>query len=316
MGRNRVLVGSIAVAVSAACVAPERTGPGEAHEALSAAVTGEAARSVGADGRFVLSPPPFENLPVLSESDARGAAGFAARTLAPLAGPLLRSQHGGPIDWASLEVCGPTYYARSPFVPYSEDLPDPVRYYLGSHWIVATCSPDGHPVLSVAVAATAVAVREIPAGWVLPPGSIRMVGIPATWQGALPVSPEGAAILAAERSQARVSTVPVLYAPNPFDEFPQGAYWRFEMDTPLSITGRTSGAASQSTLLRVGSASIPSNAMLRGPVDLFAPRPNTRLVVDVSAPTREGGHVDLRLQVRPEAVLDLERVIVRKVGAQ
>lgn len=311
-----LLSGSLAVIVLTSCAAPEQTGPHQAPEALAASVTGEAARRLGADGRFILPAPQVENYSVLSEAEARGAAEYAARNLASLAGPLLRSQHGSPIHWASLTVCGPSYYAQSPFTSLPGNLPDAALHYLGSHWVVAVCSSDGRATLSIAVAAGAVEIREMPGGWFIPPGAIRMVGIPPTWEGALPVSPEGAVILAAERSKAKVATVPVLYAPNPFDAFPQGAYWRFEMDATVELTGRTTGASNLSTLLRVGSAPIPSNSMLRGQVDVFAPLPGSRLVLEVPFTTREGVRTDVRLHVRPDASLDLERATVRKAGAQ
>jgi hypothetical protein len=134
----------IAAAVPA-CAPPAHLTATEDLSALQAAVTGQAAAALSAQGTFLLAAPSDMERPLLSEETARAVAEFAARRLGPWVGPTLEEEHQGPIDFARLRTCGPSYFALSAFESIPGDLPDPAVYHVGPRWLVAACTPSGRP---------------------------------------------------------------------------------------------------------------------------------------------------------------------------
>jgi len=283
--------------------------PGVSSAELAAAVTGAAAANI-ANGAFQLAPAPSEESPSLTETQARRYAELLASQSGWMIGNDLQAQHGGPIDFKSLKACGQSLYARSPFQHIPNELPSSLRYYYSSFWIVALCDRVGTRAVSVAVAAIAIDISVDPRGNLLPPaGAFRMIGIPATWQLAIPASAEEAAVLAAQRTGRRVTTVPILLAPNPVDAFPQGALWSFDMDTKVGLLGAKSGSSHQTQRLLVGSAPIPTNSMLRGPVGLYTETPQGRRTLPFQW-NLPSGTISGELLVQPGGVLDVEEATV------
>jgi hypothetical protein len=285
------------------------TRPAVTFEALGAAVTDEVATRISGN-TFVLDPP-SDPRPLLTEGRARLLAELAGRQHGHMLAKDLVRQHEGPIDFSRLTSCGPAYYARSPFeaIPQTRD---EVVYYLGSYWLVALCDAANVPAVSVAVAATATGTRIVN-GRVLPePNSLRMVGIPPTWRGALPLSPEEAAILAAESTDRRVAAVPVLYAPNPLDAFPQGAVWVVELNAEVSLRGATTAATYSRGRVIVTSAPVAQDAMRRGGLGVYAERPGGRR--SLRLPDSWGEFSALMMSVDSRAALDIERVAIATGG--
>lgn len=283
--------------------------PGVSSAELAAAVTGAAAANI-ANGAFQLAPAPPDESPTLTETQARYFAELLATQSGWMIGDDLQAQHGGPIEFKSLKACGPSLYARSPFQHIPDELPSSLRYYYSAFWIVALCDRSGMRAVSVAVASIATDISVDSRGNLLPSaGAFRMIGIPAAWQSAIPASPEGAAVLAAQRTGRRVTTVPILFAPNPVDAFPQGALWSFDIDAEVGLRGATSGSSLQTRRVLVGSAPIAANSMLRGPVGLYMERPAGRrsLPFQWNLPA---GTISGVLLVQLDGVLDVEEATV------
>lgn len=184
---------------------------------LSLAVTGEAAISLGGDGIFRLIGPPSHEFgrPVVSEAEARSIATLAASQYGPHLAIALEEQHGSSISFAGMYVCGPSYLAHAPVEGLPGGVADDVSYYFGSYWLVAVCSSSGQPAVSVAVAATASQITITNGVLYNPPNTILLAGIQPGWQGPLPVSTENAVLLVAQRTGQRITSVPLLVAPNP-----------------------------------------------------------------------------------------------------
>lgn len=299
-----------------ACSSQRITIPTEDVSGLAAAVTGEAARSIGVDGRFMLGLPPAETRPLMDEAQARAVAEHAATVFTPFIAAVLEGQHRQPIDFTRLRTCGPAYFARSAFQPIPDGHVEQLVYHLGSRWILAVCSDGGRPAISVSVAANAVSFREVDGQWVIPHNAVVFVGIPPEWAGALPISPEGAVLLAAKLSGGRVTSVPVLYAPNPIEEMPQGARWSFDLDREVRVRGDSSGILRQLNRLTIGSVPIHRNSMLRGPSTLFVTKPDERRTLHFSMPTQSGTNVPLTLNVQAGISIDLERATILPQGFQ
>ncbi len=276
---------------------------------LASIVTPEVARQI-ADGRFTLGEP-VDVLPVLSEASARQLAQVLGRQFGALIRYDLEAQHEGPIDFARLRACGRSYFARSPFDSIPTDRSD-LRFYFGAFWIVGLCDDD-RTTISVAVAANATDLR-IENGWVHPePNSLKIVGVPPAWNGALPVDPEHAAKFVTDLTSRRVAAVPVLYAPNPLDAFPQGAIWAIELDDDVVVRGITSSQTVTTPHVLVSSINVSANAMLRGGVALFLEHPDARRSLEI--PDGWADSPGFVLQVRRQAVLDIEPATIVRSGS-
>lgn len=273
------------------------------------AVTSDMASGV-AGGSFDLLPP-VDSLPVLSETRARELAEIVGRDFGPMLRMDLEYQHQGRIDFSRLRSCGRAYFARSSFVSIPPDRSD-VRFYFGAFWIVGLCGRDGVTSISVAVAANAVDARVVDGRLLPEPNMLRMVGVPPAWDGALPVSPERAAVFASAQTSRLVASVPILYAPNPLDAFPQGAVWIVEMDRDVVVRGEESSAEKAGRRVLVSSTPIPNDAMRRGSVGLFAERPGGRRVLEIPI-----GWADLpafSLVVQALTAIDIEPGVAQRGG--
>ena len=311
MSQSLSIVAAGLISLIMGCSGSRATDPTDDLGELSSILTGEAARSLGTDGRFILDTHQPDTRPVMSESQARAAAQFLANVLAPNLASDLQREHQGPIDFSSLKVCGPAYFARSPFEPISDEHNEVWVYHYGSYWIVAACDGNNKPAISIAVAVNAVTFRQRADGqWFVPPSPALILGIPPTWSGALPVSPEKAALLAAQLSGRRVATVPTLVTPFTSEEVPQGARWSFELDGDVAIRGDSTGRITQQQTVTIGSTRVPSSAGLRGPIAPFIVKPDERRVLEFMVPTLSGPFIPLRLVVRPGTAIDMERATI------
>lgn len=275
-------------------------------EGLSLVLVGEAAASLGRDGKFILQAPGSDERPELAASEATAYAELVARQYGPMIAGDLEDQHGGPIDFRALRACGSPLFARSPFTAIPTGLSRSAAHYLGSFWIVGLCGAAAQRQVSVAIAANASEITVSRGLLIVPPNSVKMVGIPPTWDAAVPASPEAAAVLAARQAGALVALVPVLVAPNPIAAFPQGAHWVVGLDRPVTLRGAVSNKARQTTAVLVASAEVPANSMRRGPIGLYHELPGGRRVlpfVDFS-----GAGAAFNLPVLLGTALDIEKV--------
>jgi hypothetical protein len=159
------------------------------------------------------------------------------------------------------------------------------------------------PAVSVAIAADAVDLVAVQGGVLTPNGSIVLRGIGPDWSGAVPLSPERAAILAFQATGRRVSTVPTLYSGTPGD-FPQGARWIFSLESDTELRGTTSGRVVTTARAVVRAGLDPVVPGKRRP-GLYIPVEGARRVFSWMIPGPEG-QIGVDLQFRPDVFMDYE----------
>lgn len=239
-----VLVPGLALVV-AACGGDRSIAPD--HLRLEQWVTGQAARNIGRDGRFILSSSSPDQL---SEAQAVSLAKAYAKIAGRWIGSTWEHDRGATIRFDELEACPRAYFAQDVLEP-SPLGSRSLRELVGPKWLVAMCSPDGKQIVSIAVSALATDLT-VAKGHIIGPGGAQFTsaGIPVSLSAA-PISPEEAAMMAAEASGARVVTVPELVLPPP--PFPpQLAKWRIQLDHPVVAHGLTTGQRQTTSELYVG----------------------------------------------------------------
>ena len=300
-------LGSLLLLAALAC-GPERelTSPASTIDHLSTSLVREGESLLGPDGKFSLRALGPDDQPDIGASDAALFAELAARQYGPMIASDLEDQYGGPIDFSTLRACDRTLFARSPFEELPTGLSRSAAHYLGSFWITAVCGVGGQRQVSVAIAAGASEITVSQGLLVVPPNAVKMVGIPPSWDAPVPVSPEAAAVLAAQETGALVAAVPVLVAPNPVQAFPQGANWVIALDRAVSVHGERSNHTRQTAEVLVASAEVPANSMRRGPVGLYHALPGGRRVLPFL--DFNTARTPVSIGVEFWATLDLEKV--------
>lgn len=179
--------------------------------------------------------------PILTSLQAAELAVAYARQFAPYIRSSLEKDHGGPIDFESLEVDGQTLFVESAYEPLPEGTYMPFQKAAGPYYLF-TLQEGGQPTLSVAVSAYATDLR-IENGRVLLPkisgNEFRMNGInPTTGLGVM-TTPELAVQRASQTIGALVNSLPVLRSRGMYWS-PQLAYWEVELDRsmPVRVEGR------------------------------------------------------------------------------
>ena len=283
----------------------EPAGPTSDQGVLRPQLVGEAANRFRSNETFLLSGPQGETRPTVSAAQASAYAELAARQFGPFLQRDLEAQHKGAIAFKNLKSCREPLYARSSFEPPPSGVSASVAYYLGSYWLVSVCNSSGQLAVSVAIAINAIEIR-IDKGVLFPAaGSIKMVGIPPSWDGAVPGSAERAAVRAAQETGARISGVPVLIAPNPLDAFPQGAFWSIGLDKEIEVRPVGGMISRTSATVFVGSETIPRKAMERGPLGLFAEGVSGRRSLPFTDWDSPG--LQFSVRVRPGVAIDIEK---------
>jgi hypothetical protein len=245
--RSRAVTGLVAVALVVACddqtpsMGPRIGGASALH------VTGEAARQIEEFGQFRLAGPAAGEL---AEAQAIALARAYMIGAAPWIGGVWERDRGARIDVRRLTACPRAYYAASAFALPTDAQPS-LQQAVGPQWLVSMCSPDGMPVLSVAVSALATDLR-VEGGRLVGPGGgqFTSAGIPARLSG-VPVAPEEAVRLAAAGVGRRVTDVPELVlAGGPYA--PQLAKWRLRLESPVTARGAKSGVAQTTSEVYLG----------------------------------------------------------------
>jgi hypothetical protein len=200
-------------------------------------VTADVARSLSSSGQFVLSGPSGGTLHELSEDRARNIARLWVKQFFPWVRRSIETARGGKIDPSRLRVCSRIYYAESPYEPLDETADGgAARRAYGPWWIVPLCV-EGVPQVFLGIASYATDI-EIRNDQILLPrfGGSQFVwrGIP-TSVGELPVSPERAAQLAAQRTGSRVASVPRLVMPHFRDGGPALARWELTLTPAVRL---------------------------------------------------------------------------------
>ncbi len=245
--------------VLTACAPGDSAEPSaEIRTGLQAAVVGSAAQALGDDGLFAYSPTPLA-ADELTLEEARRIAVLHIRDFARFLRETLEEDRGGPIDTESLELCGRGYYAESPYEPIPDDVPGltaPLRRVYGSWWIFGVCGPDGELLVSQAVSSRT-SYREVDGRLRPQPGIVAgndffTVGVPRGWDSPVGLSPERAALRAAEQTGRSVTGMPRLVASDLQQGYPQSALWEIELNQVARLREAVSGEVRHTQKMYLG----------------------------------------------------------------
>ncbi|CAA9299210.1 MAG: hypothetical protein AVDCRST_MAG89-336 [uncultured Gemmatimonadetes bacterium] len=210
--------------------APQPLSPGN----FRTAVTQEVAARLGAGDRFVLPDPPREPYAQVSAEAAAEIAVAWSRTFGQYVRGEFERIHGKPIDFQSLRVGAPAYYANAAYEPVAADVHPGIRNGIGPQYLVYLVDDEG-PVISIAVAAFG--QSRVEGGRLILPsaGGMEVVPNPLPRDAGFfaPLSPEQAAALANRATGMRVSAVPELVMPGR-GFHPQHARWRVSLERPVA----------------------------------------------------------------------------------
>jgi hypothetical protein len=249
--------------------------------ALKRFVTGNAANHLHGGDTFSFDIVAAGADPEITMSQAELLAQAWSSTYAALLRHYLETGHGGPIAVDRLVPCGRPLYAKSSFEPLDASIDAGFRRAIAPWWLVGLCQ-NGQIAVSLAVSALATDLT-ITGGRIQFPltgagNEFFPMGVPSSWEGPVPTSPEDAVTQAARATGLRATEVPELIAPAPHFGPPQRAAWRIVLEAPASMHGSRSG--------RTVAASI----VFHGPVrSANRSRPTAAIVIptaDQPSPTR------------------------------
>lgn len=223
-------------------------------------ITPELASHLSAGGTFQLPPPP-DSLPV-SPDEAKELALVFARRFGPHLRPTLERQHGGKIDFESLRVGSPAYFAESAFAPPEGDVHPAHRNQYGPYYMIYLVSLDGTPTLVVGVAAnTGAWIENGRIRFPLHYGSdFYAEGVRRGEGFYKPLSPEQAVKRVSEATGALAAAVPELRAPDE-EWHVVHSPWRVALNRPVVARAQGSSHVRQVREVYVGlrgAFSIPS----------------------------------------------------------
>jgi hypothetical protein len=230
-------------------------------------------------------------------SDALELAVAFAPTFGPFLRGTLEREHGRSINIETLQVGSPVYYAETPYGPLPEDIHRGLRNAYGPYYMVYLVSPDGTPVLVVAV--SGITEAGVENGRVKLPlnfgGDFYVEAVRLGEGFAKPLSPEQALRRAGEATGARVTAVPALFGPDDTHHAVH-ARWKVALDRPVAVRSRTAGYTRHVRDLYVG---------LRG--EFFVP-----LAVQPTEVTRVDFQTQrtLRVPVHPDRPVAFESVTI------
>jgi hypothetical protein len=203
-------------------------------------VAGNAAAALDATGHFRLAGPPAGDPTQIDRPLAERLAGLYARQWGPGFRKQWEKRRGGPIDPATLRVCGTTRYATSAFGSWGSALAaDPraaaVRRAYGPWWVVFLCGTTPAPQVVVAVSALSTDLTIEGDKIVLPPvGGEWFVshGLPAARAAEPYEGVERAVQRASQATGRRVREVPAFVSPLRSEGWPTDARLQLVLDGP------------------------------------------------------------------------------------
>jgi len=204
--------------------------------ALSTVVTGAAAAALQANGQFELPAAPPG---MVTDSQARALSAAFVRMFGVFFVDFWEhDDRAGPIDLATLRVCGRSYYARSPYEPLPSSASFVLRQTYGSYWLTSLCGVNGNAQVSVAVPAVDTQFHVDSVGYITGIAGIdsaRFLPVGIAPGFSVPPSPESAVREVAQWTGRRVVEVPELVLQPP-SYFPQLAKWRVQLGVPADFT--------------------------------------------------------------------------------
>ena len=207
----------------------------------SAYLAGDAARSLGADGKFVLPDSLIHPRSELREEGAKRLATMYAHTFGRFLVSSWQGAHRGEINYASLQPCGRAIYARNAYSRLPDDVSVIAQRTFGPHWIVAMCDRGDQPAVVITFSSLATELEDSSdsvriAGY--SQTDFRSHGIPIGSTGRLLFSPEGAAEEAHRLSGRRVTSVPDLVL-TPMPDAPALVRWKVALEEPIQVKATT-----------------------------------------------------------------------------
>jgi len=255
VNRQRFAVLGLAVFLSASCSDSSESTADPTLEGIYASVVGPALSGLDQNGVFQLTPAAPVSPQEIREGEARDLAIAYVKTFGPFMRAALEKQHGRPIDFQALVVCGRAFYAETPYEPFPDEVADfgtPLRTVYGSWWIFGFCNERGQ--LQISEAVPAITRARIVDGQLrdLSGTDQFMRGVPQGWDSPVGLSPERAVVRAATRTARKVKAVPRLIASDLQQGIPQSALWRLELDRAASLVRRGTGEAVEAQTVYVG----------------------------------------------------------------
>lgn len=220
---------------------------------LRSYVTGDAAANLTPQGSFVLPPPAPEPYSQLTPEQAAGLALLFAKTFGPYIREYLERYHGRAINFSTLRVGSPAYYASTPYAPTPDTVDPGTRNVFGPFYLVYLVAPDGRPVIVAEVAArTEITTENGQLKFPLSYGNdVRLEAVGPGRGYMTPPSPERAVQIAGSATGAHAKMVPELLLPDRFHT-PAHARWRVTLDRPVTVRGRRTGVTRSERDLYVG----------------------------------------------------------------
>lgn len=246
------------IVLTSGCKGSDAISTPHPQRSLAEVVTPEVAEHLRS-GIFDLESPLPGPVPEIDRQQAEAIAKAWLITFAPYVRSYLERRRGGRIDLERLRPCGRTLYGESPYEPPAPDLArDPrlqptIRGY-GPFWLVTLCTPAGSPEVGLGVSAYSTDLVVAPDGTVGAPG-VSYQGNWFVWD-AIPINeakrflltPEEAALRAADSTGARIASVPRLVAPaGPRTPSPLYARWQMALDRPVRLRPIGAGDAVHSS---------------------------------------------------------------------
>ncbi len=210
---------------------------------LRRSVVGDAAKGLDANDRFVL------RKESAGEIDGKHAIALAVAFWHDARRYVIgtvSADRGAQVHGEELTPCGRAYYAASAYQSTEAASSTALKKAKGSHWLVGLCY---HGVQEVVVAVSAqaqdVEVLQASANALSHPGRSNFFAMGVPVGAEIPISPEKAVTVAAERTGERISAVPRLRM-RPFPSSPLLAVWELrierEVEVQLTKTHRTTVA--------------------------------------------------------------------------
>lgn len=211
---------------------------------LQAYVTGNAAASLDAKGRFNLAAPVAPGArPIISAQRAGELALAAVRSWGPSLRGAWEKERGEPISLSNLQVGPRTLFARTPYGAFPEGYHPALGRAYGPYYLVTLYS-GAEPVLLISVAAYNEEAKINERGLVERPMFSGMEfitqALPRDTTRFRMVSPEEAVEMAGRMTGARVTTTPELVRlgmPNA----PASAAWKLTLDREVPVKARSGG---------------------------------------------------------------------------
>jgi hypothetical protein len=235
----RLSVVAVVAAIIGACEAPQSTVAGlGAPPEIHRFVTGQAAGTLGPDGRFTLAAPSAPgDRPIISAERAGELALASVRTWGPSLRQAWEREAGRSIDLSTLRVDSRILFARTPYGRFPDGYHPAFARTYGPYYLVTLYS-GSDPVLLISVAAYNEEARIDEKGLVRRPvqsgAEFFSMGVPVATGEFQITSPEAAVEEVGRATGARVTATPELVRLG-MPYAPAVAVWKLTLDRDVAV---------------------------------------------------------------------------------